>query len=198
MINIQNANKFCCEDISLIENYDKAIADTTQVWDCHHRLESDKNLFVKELKSMKMYYHRPANELIFLTQFDHISLHKKGKPAWNKGVSPNEETRKKMSKSHKDIKPWNTNKSLSEEHRKNLSKSHIGKYKNLIWVNNDIKSKRIPKDQLQEYLDKGYKLGRNFNVIWVNNDIKSKRISKDQLQEYLDKGYKLGRKKWRK
>ena len=39
MINEHNAKKFCKEDISKIENYDKAIADTTQVWDCHHRTE---------------------------------------------------------------------------------------------------------------------------------------------------------------
>ena len=31
------ARKFCCEDISLIENYALAVADTTQTWDCHHR-----------------------------------------------------------------------------------------------------------------------------------------------------------------
>lgn len=28
-----------CRRPELIENYDKAIADTTQTWDCHHRLE---------------------------------------------------------------------------------------------------------------------------------------------------------------
>ena len=35
-----NASKYCCEDISLIENYDKAIEDKTQYWHCHHRLET--------------------------------------------------------------------------------------------------------------------------------------------------------------
>ena len=24
--------RYCCEDISLIENYDKAVADNTQIW----------------------------------------------------------------------------------------------------------------------------------------------------------------------
>ena len=32
-------NMYCKVDISKIENYDKAMSDTEQVWDCHHRLE---------------------------------------------------------------------------------------------------------------------------------------------------------------
>lgn len=31
--------RYCCEDISKIENYEEAVADTTQMWHCHHRLE---------------------------------------------------------------------------------------------------------------------------------------------------------------
>lgn len=38
--------KYCCEDISLIENYEKAVNDKTQTWCCHHKLEIEllKNL----------------------------------------------------------------------------------------------------------------------------------------------------------
>lgn len=36
MINEKNARKYCYQDISLIENYDKAIADTEHMWHCHH------------------------------------------------------------------------------------------------------------------------------------------------------------------
>ena len=36
MIN-EGVKKFCNEDISLIENYNKAISDSNQTWDCHHR-----------------------------------------------------------------------------------------------------------------------------------------------------------------
>ena len=39
MISLRTVTKYCGEDISKIENYDKAIADTTQMWICHHRLE---------------------------------------------------------------------------------------------------------------------------------------------------------------
>lgn len=38
MISEQYAKKYCCDDISLVENYDKAIADT-EAWDLHHRAE---------------------------------------------------------------------------------------------------------------------------------------------------------------
>ena len=39
-----NLDKICCEDISLIENYESAISDKTEMWDCHHRLEThDEN-----------------------------------------------------------------------------------------------------------------------------------------------------------
>ena len=47
MISKRSAKAYCRDDISLIENYDKAIADKTQVWDCHHRRETIYS--VKEL-----------------------------------------------------------------------------------------------------------------------------------------------------
>lgn len=43
MINEDKVENFCCEDFSLIENYDKAVADKEQVWHCHHRLEICEN-----------------------------------------------------------------------------------------------------------------------------------------------------------
>ena len=39
MINEYIAKRFCKEDLTKIENYDKAIADTTHTWHCHHRTE---------------------------------------------------------------------------------------------------------------------------------------------------------------
>ena len=77
----RNVDLFCCEDISLIENYDKAISDKNKMWHCHHRLEvqNDKRISVKELIKTNMYYNRPASELIFLTSSEHRSLHMKGR-----------------------------------------------------------------------------------------------------------------------
>ena len=39
MINIRNTKRYC-SDYRKIENYEKAIDDTTKVWQCHHRLET--------------------------------------------------------------------------------------------------------------------------------------------------------------
>ena len=126
MIKESNARSYCCEDISKIENYDKAIADTTQTWLCHHRLETHNSdgerrlvdLSHKELIALGMYYHRSASELIFLERDEHSRLHAKsrkyseetraklskalkGKPAPNKGKHHSEETKRKMAEAHK-------------------------------------------------------------------------------------------------
>lgn len=107
--------RYCCEDISKIENYDEAANDPRNIWQVHHRLEthdSDGNkrpiqLSKWELEALGMYYSRPASELIFLTIYDHTKLHstghmvtdemrnniiskqlgrKRNRPAWNKGL----------------------------------------------------------------------------------------------------------------
>lgn len=103
----KHLESYCCEDISLIENYDKAMADNTQVWDCHHRLEiqEDKILTIQDLKNLDLYFHRPANELIFLTHKDHAKLH---------GDLKSDEMKEKMSRINKGRK-------FSEEHRRKLS-----------------------------------------------------------------------------
>ena len=110
---------YCKDDISLIENYDKAIADKTQVWQCHHRRETIYS--VKDLQDIGEYYNRPACELIFLTPVDHRRLHNLGKPSGMKGKQHSAETRKKMSEALKD-------KPKSAETRKKLSEAHKGKH----------------------------------------------------------------------
>ena len=75
--------KFCSEDVSSIENYDKALLDTNLIYDCHHRLETHTSdgkrrlidLTVEELKALGVYYKRPANELILLNKSEHMILH---------------------------------------------------------------------------------------------------------------------------
>lgn len=91
MICYENIKEYCCEDISLIENYDIAV-NSPDKYDCHHRLEiqNGKEISVKELKELGLYYNRPANELIFITHNEHTAMHgkfrcvNKGSPA-NKG-----------------------------------------------------------------------------------------------------------------
>ena len=78
------ANDYCCEDISLIENYNEAI-NSEEEYDCHHRLEThDENgnlrevfLSSKELEKLGKYYNRPAAELIFIPRHEHLSMHSK-------------------------------------------------------------------------------------------------------------------------
>lgn len=108
MINFYRTKRFCNEDISLIENYEKAIADKDKTWHCHHRREnisSRKDLIIKN-----EYYNRPANELIFLTKSEHRAIHAslmfKGKTTWIKGKHLSEEHKQHMSESHKGKNTW--------------------------------------------------------------------------------------------
>ena len=78
MINENHAKQYCCEDLSLIENYDKAIADTTQTWCCHHILGEQYSKHY--LKENALYLNRPACELRFVTLAEHNELHHKGVP----------------------------------------------------------------------------------------------------------------------
>ena len=111
MIKLYNAKKFCKDDISLIENYEKAAADKSRVWHCHHRRET---IFSKsDLIEIGEYYNRPACELIFLTSLEHNRLH-------NLGKHHSAETRKKMSEANKG-------KHFSAETRKKMSESKKGK-----------------------------------------------------------------------
>ena len=127
MINERLARSYCKEDLSKIKNYAKAIADTTQVWDCHHMTETWWNCSKQELIDNECYYNRKACELIFLTKAEHTRLHNKCRAVTDetrrkiaeshKGLTCSEETRKKMSESHKNI---------SDETRRKLSEATKG------------------------------------------------------------------------
>ena len=133
-----------CKDFTKIENYEKAVVDTTQVWECHHRLETHNSdgekrlvdLSSKELIALDMYYDRPPEELIFMTKADHRSLHWKGKCFSEehkkkisealKGKHPSEEARKKMSEAQKGNQKHKGH-HASEEARKRRSEAHKGR-----------------------------------------------------------------------
>lgn len=40
MISVSKSLKRMCSDVSKIENYDIAVNDNINKWDCHHRLET--------------------------------------------------------------------------------------------------------------------------------------------------------------
>jgi len=140
---------YCCEDLSLIENYDKAINDNVEIWRCHHRLEIQDNGKIiytsKQLEEMNLYYNRPASELIFMTLKEHNKLHGKYVPEEVKrkrvnsmrGKSPSAEHRlhlsqalkgRKMSDKEKERhqKHWENQrgKRLSEEIKQKISETH--------------------------------------------------------------------------
>lgn len=128
MINEICAKNYCKKDISKIKNYDKAIADTTQTWDCHHMTETWWNCSKQDLIDNECYYGRKACELIFLTHAEHNRLH-------NKGKHYSEESREKMSEAKKGkIHSVETRKKMSESHKGKLTtvfgkafKEHYGK-----------------------------------------------------------------------
>ena len=47
--------KLFCKDFTQIENYNLAISDTTQIWNCHHRKEIDEQKSIKQLKQEGLY-----------------------------------------------------------------------------------------------------------------------------------------------
>lgn len=112
-----------CRHPELIENYDKAVADTTQVWDVHHRKEEFYSY--KELIERGEYYDIQPEELIFLTPSEHRKIDSyckrqseanKGKPSKRKGQKMSEETKKKMSDAQKGKK-------MSEEAKRKISEA---------------------------------------------------------------------------
>ena len=132
MIDEKIARKYCKEDLSKIKNYDKAIADKTRTWDCHHMTETWWNCTRKELIENDCYYNRKACELIFLTRSEHRRLHgmnisddtRKKMSEANKGRTHSEETRRKISEANKGKK----HKPFSEETRRKMSESRKGRH----------------------------------------------------------------------
>ena len=135
--------KCFCRNPELIENYDKAIADLTQTWDCHHRKE--EFFTCKELIEKGEYYDVPPEDLIFLTKKEHYRLDSSRKriSKTTKGKKLSEETKRKISEAHKGkSKPWTSewnkihkkgNKNTlgykhSEETKKKLSEAKKGKH----------------------------------------------------------------------
>lgn len=140
---IQCAKKYCKDDVTLIENYDKMMQDTTQVWCCHHRGEvlPCGKFSVDDLKNFGLYWSRPASEFIFMTLSDHTKLH---------AVNMSDEHKQKISKAktgkhHSEAAKLKMSESKtgvpkSEEHKKNISKAlkirNIGRH----WYNNGVKN----------------------------------------------------------
>ena len=160
-----NFEKYC-KDYKNIENYDKALADNFKGWCCHHRLQTwtldgdrrDVDISMEELKTLGMYYNRPASELIFLTAAEHKSLHNEGNKYFL-GKHHSEESKKKNSDAHRvkyagEKNPmygkkhsdetkkkmscsWDYDKHFTEETRKKIGAASKGKH----WFTNGNENK---------------------------------------------------------
>lgn len=128
-----------CRHPELIENYEKAIADTTQTWEVHHRLE--RCFTQKFLKEMNLYYDVEPEALIFLTPSEHKKIDSccKRLSEAMKGKKHSEETKRKMSEAHSKkvlcVETSEVFESVSEAQRKtgifrsNISKACLDKFK---------------------------------------------------------------------
>lgn len=121
-----------CSNYEQIENYEQAINDSTQTWDCHHRGEVlPCGTYSRDtLKKFGLYYHRNASELLFIPHSEHTKLHSSVR-------HPTSITRKKLSESKKGDKNPNFGKHPSEETLRKMSASlkgkNAGKRFNDVW-----------------------------------------------------------------
>jgi len=155
MISLKKVNKYC-NNYTEIENYNEAVSDKIELWDCHHKKEIDENKPSKILIEEGLYYNRPPEELIFIKHDEHQRLHNIGKVF-------SEETKRKMSESAKKrcTEEWKRNiskihkgkklKPLSEEHKRKMSKSLKGRVFSEEWKKklSEAQKKRWQKQLLE-------------------------------------------------
>lgn len=126
MISVIESKKKCKDDISLIENYEEAVNDKTNMWECHHRweltLDGEFANSIEDLKRLGMYYHRPYFELIFLERHKHHTLHNLANRKANRGPDYNEMSNYMKQKGSTFKGKKHTNKSKDK-----MSESHLGK-----------------------------------------------------------------------
>ena len=115
----KKAHRYCYE-VENIENYEQAMADPLEIWDCHHRYEiyNGRTISRSTLKNRGLLYNRPASELIFLRHGDHKRLHIE---------NMSEETRKKLSEKSKGENNPMYGRNHSEETCKRWSELRKGK-----------------------------------------------------------------------
>lgn len=133
---------YCIEDPSKIENYESAKADNFKGWVCHHKLETKCPAYRpsrNDLIEWNLYFHRPAEELIFMKKDEHATLHYKGVSKRNKSNykgfngKHTEESKKRISEAR-------IGKRMSKEFRKKISLRNIGNTytKGKKWFNDGI------------------------------------------------------------
>ena len=137
-----------CKDYKNIENYEKAKKDNFKGWECHHRLEThtpdgkrrDEDISHKELIALGMYWHRPPEELIFLTIKEHNAF-KKGKKFSEEHKKKIGETRRKYTGEKHPMYGKHHSEETKNKLRETSRMNNLGRH----WYNDGKISKRAYK-----------------------------------------------------
>ena len=130
MISLKKVKKFC-KDYTQINNYEEAVNDKTKMWDCHHIL--GEIISTEQLLDNDFYYDVPPCMLKFVTRSEHNSIHKSGNKNGFYGKKHSDETRARMSSSHKGH-------DVTDETRRKISEAA-----KISWA-----AKRLEKNTLQD------------------------------------------------
>ncbi len=182
----KSAKLYCCEDISLIENYQEAL-ESNEIYDIHHKLETSEGVYISknELVKNNLYYSRPASELIFLPHSEHTKLHHEitipGRfeklSQKRKGHAVSEETKEKIKQSRLEH-----NANLTEEEwKKEYARTDETKRKISI-ANKGRKHAPVSEDVRK-------KLSKSLKERWENPEYKkrlSESISEGVKRTYTD------------
>ena len=167
----------------------------------HHTEETKMNL--SKVNTGKVHLEETINKLKISANREDVKNRKYETRKKNGNLYPTIETKLKMKKA-KVGKPSNfEGKHHSKETKENNSKLHLGR----IYIHSiELKiNKRVKPEELQLYLDNGYKLGApeisgerigkaHLGRVWVHS-IKlgiSKMLKPEVVKEYLEDGYELG------
>ena len=132
MISARHTQEFCKDDISEIENYDKAISDMSSIWHCHRKAEIDCGKTKQQLIDEGLYFNRPARELVFLNKHEHLSFHQRGERNNFFGHRHTAATKAGISRKMSQIMIGNTHgkgckgKPFTKSHKDNIKKSKTG------------------------------------------------------------------------
>lgn len=130
MISVNNAKRYCCEDISRIENYDIAVASPER-WCVHHRKGLEDDMSKEELKGEGLYNKRPASELIFMPLSEHISMHMSGEKNPMYGTTGEKAPwfgRHHTEEEKEKIRQANLGRHFTDEQREKMRQAHLGKH----------------------------------------------------------------------
>ena len=192
-----DVNVYCCEDISTIENYDKAIK-AKSTWDIHHKREITENKSKQQLIDEGLYFNRPANELIFLSRKEHNRIHREHNPQalenWlkagadaNKGRQKTDKEKQQISETLKEYfkthHPGNYGRPATDEFKQKLSLIMKTKYENGEINFSDEARKACSEAGKRTAKIKKCYIDENGNEVWMRPSLKSRHHPNWKLKE---------------